>query len=92
LTLHELATNAGKYGALSSPQGRVAVQWRRLQDGAEFVWEERGGPAVQPPTRKGFGSKLVARMLQPYGKTDYDFAPEGLTFRFAFTPAAPPPG
>jgi two-component sensor histidine kinase len=89
LTLHELATNAGKYGALARPEGRVTVAWTsRDPQTAELTWRERGGPAVTPPTRKGFGSKLVTRMLEPYGQVEFDFAPEGLTFRFVFTPAS----
>ncbi|PIK69208.1 histidine kinase, partial [Methylobacterium frigidaeris] len=66
LMLHELATNAAKYGALSSPAGRVAVTWDLAGD-AEAVlrlcWRESGGPPVVPPTRGGFGSRLIERSL-----------------------------
>lgn len=67
LLLHELATNAAKHGALSAPQGRVQVRWRLVGSGAEaFVeieWREVGGPPVEPPTRKGFGSDLIERAI-----------------------------
>lgn len=63
LVLHELATNATKHGALSAPEGRVAVAWT-LSGGAEeerlrFLWRERSGPRVEPPRRRGFGSRLI---------------------------------
>jgi PAS domain S-box-containing protein len=67
MALHELATNALKYGALSAPGGRVAVQWSLSRDDAgprmALVWTERGGPPVTPPARKGFGSRLIERGL-----------------------------
>ncbi|GHE70929.1 histidine kinase [Camelimonas fluminis] len=59
LSLHELGTNAAKYGALSAPAGEVLISWRRLGDGLELQWEERGGPPVTPPKRAGFGSTLI---------------------------------
>jgi PAS domain S-box-containing protein len=67
LALHELATNAAKYGALSTPGGFVNVTWRVDQAAASSVlclkWMESGGPAVQPASRQGFGSELIARAL-----------------------------
>ena len=67
LMLHELGTNAVKYGALSSPAGHVAVSWEVVPiDGADhlrFRWEEIGGPPVSPPTRVGFGSRMIERSL-----------------------------
>ena len=64
LAVHELATNAGKYGALSTPDGRVTVSWRLTDDGGiELSWSEIGGPPVDPPTRRGFGSTLIERAL-----------------------------
>ena len=64
LAVHELATNAGKYGALSAAGGRVGVSWQRLADGdIELSWSEKGGPPVTPPTRRGFGSTLIERAL-----------------------------
>jgi len=64
LAIHELATNAAKYGALSAAGGRVAVRWRSGADGGvELSWRETGGPRVEPPTRRGFGSTLIERAL-----------------------------
>jgi len=84
LMMHELATNAAKYGALSRPEGRVSVTWA-LGGGAEgrdltLVWRECGGPTVTPPTRRGFGSKLIERGLAGSvgGITELDYPPEGV--------------
>jgi len=67
LMLHELGTNAAKYGALSVPDGQVMITWTvaETDDGAtlRFRWEEVGGPPVSPPTRTGFGTRLIARSL-----------------------------
>lgn len=66
LALHELATNAAKYGALSVAAGRVDVSWRVSSDPVPrlaFTWREVGGPTVVPPSRTGFGSKLIERTL-----------------------------
>ena len=82
LALHELATNAVKYGALSSPEGSVALGWTVSDDAppeVRLVWEERGGPPVAPPERRGFGLRLLERMLsQQNGDVAMDFRPEGL--------------
>lgn len=85
LMIHELATNAAKYGALSRPQGRVRIGWAISgQAGEETVqlrWQESGGPPVTPPTRKGFGSRLIERGLSGAvgGEVVTDYRPEGLT-------------
>jgi two-component sensor histidine kinase/PAS domain-containing protein len=63
LALHELATNATKYGALSRPEGRVSVNWEIQEGRLRFDWEESGGPAVAPPTQKGFGSRLLEELV-----------------------------
>jgi len=67
LALHELASNAAKYGALSAPTGRVSVQWTMLagpnNDGIEIVWAEQGGPPVGVPQKHGFGSLVIERNL-----------------------------
>jgi len=66
LALHELATNAAKYGALSVPEGRVNLSWHYepINNGRlQIIWEEQGGPEVTPPERKGFGSTLIERLL-----------------------------
>ena len=70
LVLHELATNASKYGALSTPTGRLDVHWRvtvSQKRMLELTWQEAGGPAVSPPTKGGFGSELIAKSLRGYG-------------------------
>jgi two-component sensor histidine kinase len=85
LMLHELTTNAVKYGALSVPDGRVAVSWSVREGNGEPVlrlaWREHGGPAVEPPARKGFGTRLIERGLtgQVGGTLTLDYPPEGAT-------------
>ena len=84
MAFHELATNAAKYGALSSAEGRVDVDWRAHGlDGIEIDWRESRGPRVEPPSRRGFGSRLieqgVARELA--GETQMIFAADGLWCR-----------
>jgi two-component sensor histidine kinase len=81
LALHELATNAVKYGALSTDAGRLEVRWRLLPDGGfELDWTERRGPLVEPPSRQGFGTMLLDRVTgrELGGSTTVEFAPEGL--------------
>jgi len=67
LVLHELVTNAHKYGALSVPHGRIELFWRVADGMLELDWAEQGGPPVAPPSRKGFGSALIERSLQADG-------------------------
>jgi len=67
LVLHELATNAHKYGALSVPEGRVALHWGVRGGLLEVDWQESGGPPVAPPTRRGFGTALIERSLKAEG-------------------------
>ncbi len=83
LVLHELGTNAAKYGALSNSEGHVFIDWR-LQDGRLLLnWRESGGPPVTPPSRKGFGSVLVERsLLGEGGVVNADFQPEGVQWQF----------
>lgn len=81
LVLHELATNAAKYGALSVPEGKVAVSWKLEEHGPlTLEWQERGGPRVQAPDRRGFGSVLIESALGGDGATavDLTFPPEGV--------------
>ncbi|CAN7660451.1 sensor histidine kinase [Rhizobium sp. LjRoot30] len=82
LVVHELATNAVKYGALSVPEGRVDVTWGFEDDRIVFDWKERDGPAVVAPDREGFGSKLVRNAFPAVcnPETDFQFAGAGLNF------------
>jgi PAS domain S-box-containing protein len=86
LSFHELATNAVKYGALSVPAGRVGISWTtgRTRKGAckvDIVWRERGGPMVEPPVRRGFGSHLLEKGVPSGGRVKLDFRPRGLECR-----------
>jgi two-component sensor histidine kinase len=81
LALHELATNAVKFGALSAETGRVEVAWsRRKGGGFELIWTEHGGPSVAPPTRRGFGATLLDRVTgrELGGEARMEFAPDGV--------------
>jgi PAS domain S-box-containing protein len=84
MMLHELGTNACKYGALSGPEGRVAVRWSCIETGEKIHislrWEESGGPPVVAPERRGFGSRLIERQAAGEfgGSARLDFAPTGL--------------
>jgi two-component system, chemotaxis family, sensor kinase Cph1 len=80
LALHELATNAAKHGALSVPDGNVALRWRRTQAGLVLQWAEHGGPPAAPPTRRGFGLTVIERSLayELGGSSRLDFTPLGL--------------
>jgi two-component sensor histidine kinase len=87
LALHELATNAAKYGALSRTRGRVAVEWRLNPVGRgghlEIVWQESKGPNVGAPRRRGFGSMVIEHNLTRAldAEVELDFLPEGLRCR-----------
>ncbi|WP_068074544.1 sensor histidine kinase [Novosphingobium lentum] len=88
LGVHELATNAIKYGALSQPGGTVQVRWAGGQadnDDLAFEWREQGGPPVVEPGRRGFGSRLIERVMAAdfQGKAALEFAPGGVQFRLA---------
>ena len=80
MAVHELCTNAAKYGALSKAGGRVSIDWRVEGDRLTIEWRERGGPAVEPPEHRGFGLRMLERALASDlgGKVEIDFAPEGL--------------
>jgi two-component system CheB/CheR fusion protein len=96
MMLHELATNALKYGALSVPSGSVDIAWTVEGDRADsrlaLVWTERGGPMVAPPTSRGFGSELIERSIayELNGKAALDFRVTGLrcTLDVPFDPEA----
>lgn len=87
LALHELATNAAKYGALSVPDGRLVVTWERQRpeegSGVELTWVETGGPSVAAPEQRGFGSLVIERNLARAGEADVElsFSPGGVTCR-----------
>jgi two-component sensor histidine kinase len=89
LTIHELATNALKYGALSVPEGRLEICWSldhdvRDRPGLHFAWSEKGAPAVAPPVRIGFGTRLIDAVLAPHvaGGVSRIFGPPGFTCAF----------
>lgn len=83
LMLHELATNAAKYGALTAPEGKVAVSWIVTGDGDKDMlrlsWTERGGPPAKEPTHRGFGSRLIRMGLTGSGGVTLSYRSEGLT-------------
>jgi len=84
MALHEMATNAIKYGALSVPTGRVRIEWSLIGTGGEsgrfsIRWQERGGPPVTPPTRRGFGTRVIvqAPRLSLSADVEVAYRPEG---------------
>ena len=85
MAFHELATNAAKYGALTAPGGQVSVRWQIQSDergqALRLTWQESGGPVVQPPTRRGFGSMMIEQALATEfgGEIALAFAPGGVT-------------
>ena len=89
MVFHELATNSGKYGALSVDAGQVAITWdvEATTNGQRMrlLWKESGGPPVAPPTRKGFGSRLIERGLaqELNGEVRLDYRPSGVSCEIA---------
>ncbi|OHC94116.1 MAG: hypothetical protein A2792_02585 [Sphingomonadales bacterium RIFCSPHIGHO2_01_FULL_65_20] len=89
LAVHELATNAAKYGALSVVEGRLTVMSAFEGDGEErrliIQWQEAGGPPVKPPQRQGFGSRLIKKVVARALQADVamEYRPEGLTCRIS---------
>jgi two-component sensor histidine kinase len=88
LVFHELESNSIKYGALSSPDGAVAIRWtveRSGHDRLELQWTEQGGPPCAPPTRQGFGSRMIAKLIggRFRGAAETDYRPEGLRWRLS---------
>jgi two-component sensor histidine kinase len=87
LALHELATNAIKYGALSAPGGRVELS--AADEGGTIVltWRDCDGPTVEPPTRQGFGMRMIERALHTdLGQVSLEWPPSGLVCRICLTP------
>jgi two-component sensor histidine kinase len=80
MVVHELATNAAKYGALSTSAGRLQVRWKREDDWVQVEWAELDGPVTGTPTLSGFGSKIMRASIerQLHGSLVQDWRPEGL--------------
>jgi two-component sensor histidine kinase len=82
LALHELATNAQKYGSLSDPQGQIRIQWTFLDEASKLklTWQERGGPTVSPPERSGFGRAMIENVVSKAleGDVKLSFPPKGV--------------
>lgn len=85
MAVHELCTNAAKYGALSNLEGRVEISWEIVDGSLELSWIERGGPTVEIPTRQGFGTMLITRMLEgeTQGNVRLDYSPDGFRFNLS---------
>jgi two-component sensor histidine kinase len=81
MVIHELCTNAVKHGALSMPVGRVSISWTAADERFKLHWKESGGPRVQEPFRKSFGSRLIEQALpgQLHGEARLKFEPDGLS-------------
>jgi len=96
LLFHELATNAAKYGALSSPEGKISVRWSRSEGELKLEWRESEGPPVEAPNHRGFGTRLFLRALDQFGgNAEAVFAATGLVCRLSVplpeeAPAAAP--
>ena len=86
ISLHELATNAAKYGSLSAADGDVEIAWSRTADGRlSLRWTESGGPTVTPPTHRGFGTRIMENIIggQLGGEVRFDWRDQGLTCEIA---------
>lgn len=91
LVIHELATNATKYGSLGSEDGTVAIEWKSEDGRVLLLWTESGGPPVSAPTKRGFGSVLIERAFpaKAQARSRSDFRPEGLVFEVIFSTGEP---
>jgi two-component sensor histidine kinase len=86
MSLHELATNAAKYGSLSAADGHVEIAWSCTADGQlNLRWTESGGPAVMPPTHRGFGTRIMEKIIagQLGGQVRFDWRDQGLVCEIA---------
>jgi two-component sensor histidine kinase len=93
LVFHELATNAAKYGSLSSSEGRLTISWRNSGEWIEVDWVESGGPAVSVPSKRSFGSNLIERSLGAFGgEAKIEFAPAGVICRMQLPKPTAPTG
>ncbi|WP_224823538.1 sensor histidine kinase [Cognatishimia sp. MH4019] len=82
MVLHELLTNAVKYGALSTRDGRIALEWRVADGQVDLAWQESGGPAVTPPERSGFGGEVLSSLprMSLEAEVTMDYASDGLRY------------
>ncbi len=86
MIVHEIATNAAKYGALSNDTGRIALDWEVLAENSKqmlrLIWTETGGPSVVAPVQRGFGSRLIERSARDQlgGEATVDFLPHGVVY------------
>ncbi len=87
LVIHELATNATKYGSLSQEAGHVSIAWEHGAGMVRIIWQETGGPHVTPPSKRGFGSVLIERAFPVTAAATRvaDYRPDGLVFELAFS-------
>jgi len=85
LALHELATNAAKHGALSSPSGKVTLDWQLPGDALTLNWAENGGPGITEPSSRSFGLKVIVASIEQQlgGKTSFSWNPKGLRCEFS---------
>jgi two-component sensor histidine kinase len=89
LAMHELSTNAVKYGALSGADGHVEVSWQETGGEVELEWKERDGPAVVPPERRGFGTRLLESALSAHqGRSKISYEADGVRYVATFAGAA----
>jgi two-component sensor histidine kinase len=86
MIVHEIATNAAKYGALSNDTGTIALDWEVITENAtrklRLIWTETGGPPVTAPVQRGFGSRLIERSARDQlgGEATVDFLPRGVVY------------
>ena len=86
MALHELATNAAKYGSLSGSKGKVSISWSVDQDNTfQFSWREERGPEVEPPCSRGFGSKMIEKALVGYFRGTAKLSYDRAGFQFVMT-------
>src|SRR6266576_233137 len=85
LALHELVTNSAKYGALSTLAGHLCIKWEIQADTLMLAWEESGGPPVEKPTSRGFGTRSVIASIESQlgGQAEFDWRSEGLICRLS---------
>ena len=89
LLVHELGTNALKYGALCVPEGTIAISWASEQNRTRLVWKEMNGPPVAAPLREGFGTRLMKTAFPiTWGSASIDFEPDGVQCQILFPRAS----